>query len=1146
MRYGGADQPANVQIHDAGVSLTNSVLSNSNTGGLRIEGSNPTVTGDTFQNNSGAGISMDDGSSPAISTFTFTNNSINGVVVDYGTITANLTWDNPGVVYVVSSLSVAAGETLTLGADQVVKFGIGYNGITVNGTLVVNGTASQPVTFTSIRDDAAGGDTNNDGSATSPVVGNWNGLYFNTGSGGNVLSNVVVRYGGADQAGDVVVHIASLDLANSVLSNCSTAGLRIEGSNPTLAGDTFQNNFGPAISMDDASSPIISNPTLTNNQTNGVLVDNGYITANMTWNNPGIVYVVNGLTVNAGVTLTIAAGQVVKFKAGYGITINGTLLAQGLPNQAVIFTSLKDDSAVGDTNNDGSATLPAAGDWLGLQFTNQSSGNVLNNVIVRYGGADGYVAQGDVDDQGAGLTVTNSVLSNCSLAGLSVEGASPTLTGDTFLNNAGDAVQIDLASNPAVNGASASGNGLNGIGVAGGTLPGNTTWTAVGLPYALNGSINVPSGDTLTIGASSVFNGNSNVYISGSGIIANAGTFVMSSSTNGTMNVSPQLVNTGTVQILSGTLNAQGGILTNGEGVITGSATGVLSVSGNLGGNTSNADQFAPPNVSFNGGGTSSAPQKIEVMSADQGAVAAGFTNNFAYYSLTVPNGGYTQLVNGVQNSTGSNPEALYVDYLTVPSGATLDLNGLHLYARVAQISGTVLNGTVTTLPQGGPLTLNTTASGSLAASTTTTWNFYSQAGQSVTIVADTGSGSSSVVPLPPTLNYAQITLIDPNGNTVATTSNTTSGADAVLSNVALGVSGTYQVKIQAPAAHSTSSGNYDLTVWNATPQIAALTLGQTATGSLSDPFQIDNYSFTASAGDIVQFNLINSTNPAIAFNLTGPNGYTAFSNATANSGLITLPSAGTYTVSAHIAPGQSGSYAFQVVSDTITALILGTPITQTIQGSGQSHYFALNVTQPGQILLTLQDSASGDQNEIYVNFGTEPNRNAIEPWFYAGQSASEKLSVPTTQVGTYYILVFNNVSVSPGNTYTLTAQTAPFTLSSFTPGQIGSTQSATLLVSGIFPLAYQSATAYQIQFVNGSTVLPATPLYLAPDASRSSARLWHGLGWIEHHVGHAARQHLARRHVLRPHHRQPEQHPGPLEDPDGDRRRHGRFEDQH
>ncbi len=158
------------------------MLSNSNTAGLRIEGSNPTLTGDTFQNNSGAGISMDDGSSPAISTFTFTNNSINGVVVDYGTITANLTWDNPGVVYVVSSLSVAAGETLTLGAGDIIKASLGYNGLTVNGTLSVNGTSTQPVVFTSIRDDTAGGDTNNDGSTTSPAAGDWNGLYYGAGS----------------------------------------------------------------------------------------------------------------------------------------------------------------------------------------------------------------------------------------------------------------------------------------------------------------------------------------------------------------------------------------------------------------------------------------------------------------------------------------------------------------------------------------------------------------------------------------------------------------------------------------------------------------------------------------------------------------------------------------------------------------------------------------------------------------------------------------------------------------------------------------------------------------------------------------------------------------------------------------------------
>jgi len=52
-------------------------------------------------------------------------------------------------------------------------------------------------------------------------------------------------------------------------------------------------------------------------------------------------------------------------------------------------------------------------------------------------------------------------------------------------------------------------------------------------------------------------------------------------------------------------------------------------------------------------------------------------------------------LVNLQTNSPGGAPEALYVGSLVVPAGATLDLNGLKVYALDVQIAGTVIGGTV-------------------------------------------------------------------------------------------------------------------------------------------------------------------------------------------------------------------------------------------------------------------------------------------------------------------------------------------------------------------------------------------------------------------------------------------------------------------
>jgi len=115
-------------------------------------------------------------------------------------------------------------------------------------------------------------------------------------------------------------------------------------------------------------------------------------------------------------------------------------------------------------------------------------------------------------------------------------------------------------------------------------------------------------------------------------------------------------------------------------------------------------------------------------MGKDMGNVAAGFTRNFAYGTLALANNTYVKLVNQSINSTGS--EALYVNSLIVPAGTTLDLNGLHLYARTAQIAGTILGGSIVQIPDSGPIIFGTSTPGSISiAGELDEWTFLAGAG---------------------------------------------------------------------------------------------------------------------------------------------------------------------------------------------------------------------------------------------------------------------------------------------------------------------------------------------------------------------------------------------------------------------------------
>ena len=114
----------------------------------------------------------------------------------------------------------------------------------------------------------------------------------------------------------------------------------------------------------------------------------GAISSDTTWSG-GVYLATCTVTVNAGVTLTIGAGTIVKFNSGTQLSIGGALLAQGTAGSPVYFTSVKDDTVGGDTNGDGSATTPQPGDWGGLRLTGTNALVSLTHTTLEYAGSDG-------------------------------------------------------------------------------------------------------------------------------------------------------------------------------------------------------------------------------------------------------------------------------------------------------------------------------------------------------------------------------------------------------------------------------------------------------------------------------------------------------------------------------------------------------------------------------------------------------------------------------------------------------------------------------------------------------------------------------------------------------------------------------------
>jgi len=597
--------------------------------------------------------------------------------------------------------------------------------------------------------------------------------------------------------------------------------------------------------------------------------------------------------------------------------------------------------------------------------------------------------------------------------------------GEMTLGSGGVA-NITNASSDTLNAATVDNAGT--IDVQSGNWMVNTVWTNSGTIEASNGGSIVSSGGALT----------------STGIIE----------ANGTSTIS---LNNSSV-----TINSPGAL------IVQPSAT--VNIAGSLFGNTTDVDLYEPQGtVNLDGSGTSSVPQFLEVMSQDLGNVVAGFNNNFAYGTLAVGSNDYVRLVDNAHNSTGTGPEALYVNSLIVPSGATLDLNGLHLYVRSAQVNGTITGGSLMRLSAGGPLQFATPTSGTLqSVGELDDWTLFGRADQSLAVIVNTGS-SGSPAPVQPSLNFAQVLVVDASGNVLATASNSQSGTNAAILGVTLPADGTYHIRVSAPTAKPSSTGSYVLSAYDTTIHTATTSINQTTYGQINTPYNQDRWTFSAVANQQITFNLLADANSSFQFSLTGPNGYTGFTGLNASSGLLTLPASGTYTLT--VGGGATGAYAFQIVQTMQTNLTLGSAYQGTLTGSGQAQLFVVNVPSSEPLFVSLQDSSAGDQNELYAKFGTPPTREVYD-YGANGAGSSQSLLVPSADAGTWYVLVYAEAVATAPSSFTIRADASPVLVTSVAPVLYGTDSVATMTLNGA---GFTNATTVALVSSDGTTVYPAT-----------------------------------------------------------------------
>ncbi|OFY36743.1 MAG: hypothetical protein A2275_11320 [Bacteroidetes bacterium RIFOXYA12_FULL_35_11] len=337
-------------------------------------------------------------------------------------ITSSTTW-LASKTYIINGEIYVDGCTLTIEPGTTIKFGtwgslnFGYDG---NTTLVANGTADKPITFTS--------------SATSPVAGAWDGLYFWQYTLQNSsMTHCLIDYAGTNSRGAVCLIGCKITFNNCTIKNAKTTGINCDYGTAdfmSFNNNSISNCGTHAIEIYTHSIQNIgTGNTITCSSGYGIAVKDGSYnsTTSNTWKKQTVPYFINS-TITIDGNLTIEAGSTFKFAAGtameIGYTSNTYFSAIGTTTEPITFTT--------------SATSPAPGGWNGIIFYAYTQSNSkMDYCNVTYGGFNGNTNNANISLN----DVNNMTISNCNISysqawGIYKNNSNFIDTGNTFSNNA--------------------------------------------------------------------------------------------------------------------------------------------------------------------------------------------------------------------------------------------------------------------------------------------------------------------------------------------------------------------------------------------------------------------------------------------------------------------------------------------------------------------------------------------------------------------------------------------------------------------------------------------------------------------------------------------------------------------------------------
>lgn len=496
--YGGGvwwEENGGVNIADASPTIDNCTFSNNFYGILVTGVSSPVITNNTINSSQRLPLAMSLTSDPVFNnnTFSFTGSIYNNAIGLFGGSITTDAFIRVRSVNGISNLTyvllqdvvVPPGRTLTIQKGVVLK-GIahGYR-LAIQGKLVADGSADSLIAITSIKDDTFGGDTNRDGTATSPVVADWGGIIFEATSDTNsILNHCRLRFGQSHIGSGLITTVnASPTISNCIIADNVYGIYASQLSNPKILNTTITNSRYTPIAMSVCANPTLSGLTFVNPAWTALgiigenLAFNGTIKRRNVAGFNNITYFLLGhLTINAGVNVTVEPGVVLKMNDGVQVIVNGGFRAKGnIAEGQIVFTGFRDDNVGNpfDTNNDGPATSPSRGNWgmIKFQATSDDAFCLLDSVQVKFADAYGWGAVSFTDANGKLL---NSTITNSNHYGVRFDETSTPLVDNLSISDCRlDPFAMSLKSDPTLTNITFAGNGSQGIYILEGTLTTN-------------------------------------------------------------------------------------------------------------------------------------------------------------------------------------------------------------------------------------------------------------------------------------------------------------------------------------------------------------------------------------------------------------------------------------------------------------------------------------------------------------------------------------------------------------------------------------------------------------------------------------------------------------------------------------------------